>query len=282
MEQPSVAIIGYGAVGRGISQLFPHAVIYDEPLGIGAREDVNRCRYAFIAVPTPAYPDGSCNTSIVEEVVAWLQCPFLILRSTVAVGTTARLAQEYRKRIVFQPEYGPAETPDHPFNDLRKIRWVILGGERQDTIPVADLYKTTFNADIVIQQTDARTAELVKYMENTFLALKVTFCNELYDIARRLDVDYNELRELWLLDPRIGRSHTFVMPDSRGFGGKCLPKDISALVQTAAGLSYDATLLRATIDANRRIRDSSASEPVLASQSLHSAPAIHALESPLD
>ena len=90
---------------------------------------------------------------------------------------------ETGKAIVFQPEYGPAETPDHPFNDLRKVRWAILGGLRRHTTAVADLYKTTFSAEFVIQQTDAKTAELTKYMENTFLALKVAFCNEFYDIA---------------------------------------------------------------------------------------------------
>lgn len=254
MAQKSVAIIGYGAVGRALSQLFPQAVVYDEPLGIGTREEANRCEFAFVCVPTPKAADGSCDTSIVEEVVSWLQCEVLILRSTVAIGTTDRLRETMGKRVVFQPEYGPAETPDHPFNDLRKVRWVILGGERRDTVAVADLYKTTFNADIVIQQTDARTAELTKYMENCFLALKVTFCNEFYDIASRLGVDYNELRELWLLDPRIGRSHTFVMPDNRGFGGKCLPKDLNAMINTAVDLDYQPRLLAATQEANEHIR----------------------------
>ena len=162
---------------------------------------------------------------------------------------------------MFQPEYGPAETPDHPFNDLRKIRWLILGGERSDTVPVADLYKTTFNSDVVIQQTDARTAELTKYMENCFLALKVTFCNEFFDLAERFGVDYNELRELWLLDPRIGRSHTFVFPSSRGFGGRCLPKDLDAAIAAARQLGYEPTLLEAAAKANRRFRADGDSDP---------------------
>ena len=263
MAKKTVGIVGYGAVGRGIHQLFPDAVIYDEPLGIGERAAINRCQYAFVAVPTPKAPDGSCDTSIVESVVAWIEAEIIIIRSTVTVGTTDRLAHTYGKRVIFQPEYGPAETPDHPFNDLRKIRWVILGGERRDTVAAADLYKTTFNADIVIQQTDARTAELTKYMENCFLALKVTFCNEFYDIAARLGVDYNELRELWLLDPRIGRSHTFVMPDNRGFGGKCLPKDISGMVTAARETGYEPTLLAATIAANEAIRGRAQAEELV-------------------
>jgi UDPglucose 6-dehydrogenase len=211
-------------------------------------------------------PHGSCDTSIVESVVGWLESDYIVVRSTVTVGTTERLHRTTGKRIVFQPEYGPAETPDHPFNNLRNVRWVILGGERQDTISVADLYKTTFNADIVIFQTDSQTAELTKYMENCFLASKVTFCNEFYGIATALGLDYNELRELWLLDPRIGRSHTFVVPDERGFGGKCLPKDLSAMIRTAEMAGHDPGLLRAVQAVNEGLRQQTRTMPALASR----------------
>ena len=250
----STAIVGYGAVGRGIHQLFPQAVSYDPPLGLGSQEEVNGVRFAFVCVPTPMAPDGTADTSIVEESISWIEAEHIILRSTVPVGTTDRLRELYGKRIVFQPEYGPAETPDHPFNNLRNVRWVILGGDRADTVAVVDLYKTTFNADIVIQQTDAKTAELTKYMENTYLALKVAFCNEFYDIAEAYGIDYNELRELWLLDPRIGRSHTFVLPHARGFGGRCLPKDLSALIESARSNGVTPMLLEATRDANAEVR----------------------------
>jgi UDPglucose 6-dehydrogenase len=255
----STAIVGYGAVGRGIHQLFPSAHAFDPPLGLGSKEEVNQARFAFVAVPTPMSADGSADVSIVEDAVSWIQSDYIIIRSTVPVGTTDRLRRETGKALIFQPEYGPAETPDHPFNDLRRVRWVILGGNRKDTIPVADLYKTTFNADIVIQQTDAKAAELTKYMENSFLAMKVTFCNEFYDIAEGYGVDYNEMRELWLLDPRIGRTHTFVLPHDRGFGGGCLPKDLSAIIDSARGVGVSPSLLEAVRDTNLSIRGRSTS-----------------------
>ena len=138
MKVPQVAIVGFGAVGRGLQELFPHAVIYDEPLGIGSREEVNQCQFAFVCVPTPMAPGGACDTSIVEEVVGWIGSEVIVLRSTVSVGTTERLQEQTQKRLVFQPEYGPAETPDHPFHNLRNIRWLILGGKRPDTLAVAD------------------------------------------------------------------------------------------------------------------------------------------------
>jgi UDPglucose 6-dehydrogenase len=251
---PTVAIVGYGSLGRALENLFQGATIYDEPLGIGSREAVNAARFALVAVPTPSGPSGECDTSIVEGVVEWIDGPCIIIVSTIAVGTTERLVARYGKAIVHQPHYGPGDTPAHPFNDLRNQDWVILGGERHHTAQAAELYKRAYGAEVEIWQTDARTAELAKYMENAFLALKVSFCNEMFDIAAASGVDYNELREIWLRDPRIGRSHTLVYPDERGYGGKCLPKDVSALIHTAREGGAETLLLSAMMKANERFR----------------------------
>jgi len=178
-----VAIVGYGAVGRALESLFPGAQIYDEPRGIGSRDAVNACRYAFVCVPTPTQQNGRCDLSCVEDVVGWLGSEYIIIRSTIEVGTTTRLRRETGKRIVFNPAYGPGQPPNHPFHAMQDTPWIILGGPRADTVPIADLYKRCFNADIVIQQAAAETAELCKYMENAFLATKVAFCNEFYDFA---------------------------------------------------------------------------------------------------
>jgi UDP-glucose 6-dehydrogenase len=110
------------------------------------------------------------------------------------------------------------------------------------------------NSSLVIQQTDARTAELTKYMENAFLAMKVAFCNEFYDLAGSIGVDYNELRELWLLDQRVGRSHTWVHPDDRGFGGECLPKDLEALLRAVEEAGTPSGLLHAVARSNELVR----------------------------
>lgn len=250
----STAIVGFGSVGRGLAELFQGSVIYDPALGFHDRAAVNRCRFAFVCVPTPALADGSCDASAVEESVAWIESEYIVIRSTVPPGTTDALAERYARRIIFQPEYGPGETPDHPFRDVRAISWVLLGGPEAWTTPVAALYKRVFNANLQIQKVDAKTAELAKYMENAFLAVKVAFCNEFYDLAARLDIDYDVLRESWLMDPRIGRSHTWVHPDDRGFGGKCLPKDLTALLSVADTLGYTPELLAGAMRSNRALR----------------------------
>ena len=89
-------------------------------------------------------------------------------------------------------------------------------------------------------------------MENAFLAVKVSFCNEFYDIAAAYGIDYDQLREIWLMDPRINRSHTFVYDDHRGYGGSCLPKDMFAIqsIATKAGVSCE--IIDASIMKNKK------------------------------
>jgi UDPglucose 6-dehydrogenase len=117
---------------------------------------------------------------------------------------------------------------------------------------VANVYQHVYSADLRIHIVDARTAELAKYMENCFLATKVIFCNEFFDFAEKLGVSYTELRETWLMDERMGRSHTFVYPDKRGYDGKCLPKDMKAMLAQADALGVDATFLHAVDEKNAK------------------------------
>lgn len=247
----NVGIVGYGNVGSCMAKLFTDAVVYDEPKGIGTREEINECDFVFVCVPTPKAEDGSCDTSIVEEVLEWLNPKgIIILRSTVPVGFTHEMSYKYRRCIVFQPEYY-GETKNHPFANPYNRSWITLGGVPSLTKQVAELYQTVFTSDLIINQVDSETAELAKYMENSFYSVKVTFCNQFYDLAEQFGIDYFKLCETWLLDPRIGRSHTQVYPDNRGYGGSCLPKDTAAIIYQADQLGVDMKLLKATEEINR-------------------------------
>lgn len=249
-----VGIIGYGHVGKAMHVLFTDAALYDEPLDIGTKQDINNCNIAFICVPTPMADSGKCDTSIVEEVISWCAAEILVIRSTVYVGFTDKMCEKYNKNIIFQPEYY-GETAAHPFADLANRSWLSFGGNNDEVISkVIELYKTVYNSNIKIYITDAKTAELAKYMENSFYAVKVTFCNEFYDIAKKLHVNYDKVREVWLADPRIGSSHTFVYEDNRGYGGKCLPKDIASIIYQADEVNADAALLKATVEKNIKLR----------------------------
>lgn len=253
-EKSSIAIVGLGHVGSMMNQLFPSATVYDEPKGIGTRNDVNCAEVAFVCVPTPQKETGECDVSIVDSVLEWLDSQIIVLRSTVPVGYTEAASLKYGKRIVFQPEYY-GETVAHPFADGRNRNWITLGGNLADVNPVIAVYQQIFTSEIRFQYVPTRVAELAKYMENAFLATKVTFCNQFYDIANALNIDYNLLRETWLMDPRIGRSHTFVYQDNRGYGGSCLPKDIAAITYQAREIGVETPLLDAVRFTNRLYQD---------------------------
>ena len=251
MSKPEVAVIGAGVVGAAMQKLCgPETVMYDTKPGFcHDRDKVNACDVAFVCVPTAMSGDGSCDTSIVEDVVSWLETPLIVLRSTVSPGTTDGLRETFSKRVVFQPEY-LGETAAHPFSNMAERTFVVLGGAPEDTSAVADIYQHYHNSMVQFYFCDAKTAEVAKYMENSFYAVKVTFVNEFYGIARAHGVDFNRLREVWLADPRISRDHTFVYPDARGFSGKCLPKDLNAIVESSIQQGYRPKFMEATLARN--------------------------------
>lgn len=254
-----VGIIGAGFVGEALIRLFgpDRCRVYDPPRGSTDREAVNACPIAFICVPTPSGCKGQCRTHLVEESVDWCESNLIVIRSTVAPGTTDRLCRQTGKRIVFQPEY-IGETTAHPLIDHHSHGFSVLGGEAEDTAQTAEFYQEVYHAAHRFYFCEAIEAELAKYMENSFYAAKVAFCNEWFEIARLFGVDYHRLRELWLADPRISRDHTFVYPSRRGFGGKCLPKDTAAIIEASSSLGLVPRLLSSVMQTNTpwRMNDS--------------------------
>jgi UDPglucose 6-dehydrogenase len=229
----NVAIVGYGVVGKALASLFSHAVIYDSLLGLGSRDAVNACDVAFVCVPSPNPAKYELDTSAVEEVVSWLSCPLIILRSTVNPGTTRRLSQKYAKHIVFQPEY-LGETVAHPLANERMTPFIILGGEPEDVRNAIYLYQTVYNASVRIRQVDSLTAEIIKLAENRAIAHRVIEAQELFDVCEAARVDYYTVREaVYQDDPRMSPFWTFIYPDRRGFNSKCIPKDIYAFAAYA-------------------------------------------------
>ena len=236
----NIGIVGYGVVGRALARLFgyeagnPDLHIYDHLLpGMNdgrSRAAIQTCGLVFVAVPTPEAADGTCNISAVEEVVSWVRPP-MCLKSTVPPGTVDRLVARTGKRICFSPEY-VGETKWHPWKGIESHGFVIVGGEKSLCDLVVRAYQAYLGPLVHYYMTDARTAELCKYMENSFLATKVAFVNQFYDLAQAYGVNFNELRELWLADERIGRSHTIVTSE-RGYRGRCLPKDMEAIIRAA-------------------------------------------------
>ena len=246
-----IGIVGLGHVGTAMHNLFKDAVIYDKYKNIGSMNEINKCDAAFVCVPTPMKDDGSCDTTAVDEVLNWCECKVIILRSTVRVGYTREMTEKLHKKIVFQPEYY-GETVAHPFADLSDRTWLSFGGTQEAIDLAIDAYKTVINSNVRIYQAPSDEVELAKYMENAFLATKVIFINEMYDICEKLGLNYNQVREIWIADSRIGTSHTFIYKDKRGYDGSCLPKDISELHTLEKENGLDDTLINAVIEKNKK------------------------------
>jgi len=257
------AIIGLGWVGKSMLKLFPDSVVYDPILqgkngdmATATKEEVNQCDVAFVCVPTPNVDggEGKLDTSIVEESVDWLQTPLIVIRSTVNPGTCAYLASKtlQYKHIVFQPEY-LGETPAHPMYDPKTRQFIILGGDKQDTRKLIELYATVYNANTNIRQMSTVEAEIVKLSENRAIAFKVAECQELYDVCQEAKVDYYTIREaVYSDDPRFNLWWSFIFPDKRGFNSKCIPKDIYAWCAWAESLGYKPEITRAILEKNKQ------------------------------
>jgi len=248
----SVAIIGYGWVGKAMQRLFPDAYIYDEPLGMGNREDANQTDVAFICVPTPGKGNGTLDCSIVEAVVEWCECPLIVIRSTVNPGTCRDLIMKYGKRIVMQPEY-LGETVDHPLLDPLQRKWLVIGGLPLDRQELIDLYTQVYNANITIRQVDLDEAEIIKLSENRAIAFKVAQCQELYDVCQAANINYYTVRDaVYGDDPRFNLWWSFIYPEKRGMNSKCIPKDVYAWAAWAESCGYEPEITQAILVHNEK------------------------------
>lgn len=250
-----VAIIGYGWVGKAMYQLFPDAEVYSrtpkEGVVYAGKVEVNNCDIAFICVPTPNIGEGKLDTSIIEEIVSWITCSLLVIRSTVNPGTTDYLSGKYKKRIVMQPEY-LGETPNHPMSDQKGRQFLVIGGKSDDRRQLIDLYGTVYNANVTIRQVTATEAEVIKLSENRAIVYKVSQCQELYDVCEKASVDYYTIRDaVYGDDPRFNLWWTLVHPDKRGANSKCIPKDVYAWCAWAESLGYEPKITRAILEKNK-------------------------------
>ena len=229
----------------------------------------------FVCVPTPMYEDGSPDTSIVEDVLE-LICiaPYTadspnrvaVIKSTVSPGSTERWNTMFNHRglhVVFNPEF---LTEANAVNDMREQNRIVLGGPRPYINTVRNVFQRAF-PKIPIIKTSSTTAEMVKYVTNCMLAVKVSFANEVAQICEALDadglnIDYDKVVEYAKVDRRLGESHWSVpgpVPTHdgryvRGFGGHCFPKDINALMSVARQYDVNPSVMQAAWDKNLEVR----------------------------
>jgi len=256
---------GGGYVGKSIVNLFknhPDYLVHIKEKGLKA-VGADEAEVDIICVPTPMDEKGMCDISIVKEVLLESTAPIFLIKSAIPPGTANLLKKETGKRIVVSPEYiGEGQYPlpfwqglPHP-TDMSKHDFQIFGGSKRNTQYMVDLFSPVLGPYCRFFQTDSNTAELTKYMENCFIATKIVFCHEFSRIAKVFQVDYRELRELWLLDGRVNRGSTAVFDENNlGYGGKCLPKDISGIYHAAKKAGFTSDFLRQVVATNKELKE---------------------------
>lgn len=259
MSFERIGIIGYGIVGQAVEYGFrPYPIKYYDKYKPSStlKEVCEGSDIIFICLPTP-YKGNRIDLTIIEDTVKEIvkftnnTDKIVTIKSTVVPGTTRKFAERYPKtKFAFNPEF---LTEANYLEDFKNAdRHVVGSDDNKVSLRLAALYKSQWPKTPVIQ-TDPTTAELGKYAANCFLATKVMFANEMDDLCKSLGVEWAETKKIIVADNRIGKTH-FDVTSVRGFGGKCFPKDLIALLGVFEELDVDASLLRTVWEKNLKIR----------------------------
>ena len=270
MKYYNIGVVGNGFVGSAVQFGFSPSTgcdyevrVYDKDPSKSVdsiEETVNESEFIFLSVPTPSNKDGSMNLDIVEQALQDIsdvnkyQGNIVLLRSTVTPGTTRKLQDKYPNlRIVFNPEFLTERNAKYDFINQARI---IIGGDEVYSKQVGDLYRLRFGESQPIIETNWETAELIKYMSNCFFTTKISFMNEMYQVAEKCGVDWGVALDGFFRDGRVGHSHMNVPgPDGKfGFGGSCFPKDIQALITFGESLGLNMNTLNGAWNTNLEVR----------------------------
>lgn len=256
LKSLKIGIAGVGMVGGTLKNYFEKKgrkiFLYDKGKKIGSLKEINKADIIFICVPTPFQKDKGFDLSFVEDVVSKIKGrKIIVIKSTVLPGTTEKLQKKYpRHKFLFNPEFLSELTADQDmeYPDRQIIGYTNksyhVAGDILQILPLAPYEKIM----------PATEAEMVKYFGNTWFSIKVIFANQIYDLCQKLKINYDNVMEAAAADKRIGRSHLEVWHKGyRGYGGKCLPKDIKAFIQFADSLGVDLKLHKTAEEINNQL-----------------------------
>lgn len=245
-----IGIAGYGFVGMAHDWILKdyHDIIISDPAK-GHYGDLRHADAIIVCVSTPQREDGSCNVNNVYEVIESSPDVPILIKSTLNVEGWKAIVNAFPDRsLTFSPEFLRAA---HWEKDIVENKHWYLGGT-----------STQFWADILlnvlgpISITIKDPADLVaaKAFRNSFLALKVSFFNQIYDYCKAHDLNYDAVADVISADDRIGDSHTTIT-QQRGYGGHCFPKDVRATIKSGQAYNARLTLLEEADAYNSTIRN---------------------------
>ena len=261
-KPPKIGIVGLGFVGSAIKDNMEHAcdlILVDPPKGLqGKYEDLLDCEGVFICVPSPQGDDGSCDTSYLENALdklASLEYTGVIISKSTAPPSVYKKLQTKHKNLVHAPEFLTAADASR---DYANGKFAIIGGcvgaYQRDAERIIRWGQPGIGDNVRFCTIDE--AALAKYTINTYLATKVSFMNEIHNVAVAGGMNYNTVISMVNMDSRIGSSHLKVPgPDGLfGFGGACFPKDTTALLKYAEEVGASMMVLDAAVRKNTLLR----------------------------
>lgn len=250
-------IAGYGFVGKAVVNAFKskHDLAVIDPAFNQEKvlEHID-ADGIIICAPTPSNSDGTCNTDAIIDILQTVPVymPVLIKSTITPIAAVAITEQFSNHSIVISPEFLRARSAN---NDFLNQKYVVIGGDDPDCFWQEVLQTTLPNCSIVVNCT-IHEACMIKYATNSFLALKTSFFNQIFDLCTKTGMDFDTVRHIIAMDQRIGADHTMVPgPDGEyGWGGHCFPKDTTAFVQWANSVDTPATLVESAINYNSKVR----------------------------
>ena len=257
-----IGIFGGGIVGSALKnglQRGHEVFVYDKFKKQDKIEDVLDCSIIFFCLPTPMLKSGKIELDCLEEMIKITSIKkkkdtICVIKSTAVSGTTRKFQNRYKNlKWAFCPEF---LTDVNSKDDFINTQRIIIGTDEADIFKELEKVFKEAQFSCPIKWTTLETAEFVKYFSNVLLATKVSLANEMYQVAKRLGIDYDEAKGLLLMDSRFGKTHLEVpgYDGDFGYSGKCFPKDLNAFIYLARELGYIPYLLEEVWRTNLRVR----------------------------
>lgn len=247
----NITIAGYGFVGKAHEMIFQQVADIDivDPKINDKRVYDYKTDALVMCVATPQRENGACEMSHVYDVLTDTDKSIpVLIKSTISLEGWQFIRESFPEHnLTFSPEF---LREANYLNDIKNLDNILIGGD--GVAFWQDIFKKIFT-NVTFTVAPIEELILVKYFRNSFLATKVAFFNQIYDLCNKLDLDYETVAAGIGVDSRITHSHTQVT-EQRGFGGHCFPKDTSALLHTANRFGYDLTILREAVEYNKKIR----------------------------
>lgn len=253
-----IGIIGQGVIGtankNGFKNIGHEVVVHDIKLNTKIQNVLNT-EIIYLCLPTEPRENGECNTDIVEDIIDQLNelnyLKPIAIRSTVYPGFTNKMIQKYPNLTIgFVPEFLRERYAQEDFNNNHNL--LAIGSNNEKLCNLVKLSHSNLPKNIEVMLPEE--AEILKYFNNVYASLRITFANIMYEMALKLGCDYSKIKNAYLKTGKSSGKYLDVNQNLRGFGGMCLPKDTLALTHILKTLGLEFSTIDALLKDNQKYK----------------------------